>query len=287
MRVAHVLLAGVLLAGCVSSDPVYNPVIPFEAQGVTGFRVHNDGLPESASAFDTPIDYSSIQNPAMYNPAIGAGAAAAGGAIAVLLIAAVDASIDDARNKKINEFLKAQKFDAKKVFYDALSAELSSSGYAVELTEASAGAPAAPALTLDVDLLYYGYTIISAEWTPAALATVKVMSADGKQTLLNDSLRLGSPPTYIPGAMLGYGPGGSTIVLPYDPAHLIANEDAITQGDPKASIASLRFALESVARGAADLVRGAAPPPAPPAAAPAAVAAVDAPAVADAPAAAQ
>lgn len=280
MRVVHVMLAGLLLAGCASSDPVYNPVIPFEAQGVTGFRVHNDGLPEAASAFDTPIDYSSIQNPAMYNPAIGAGAAAAGGAIAVLLIAAVDASIDDARNKKINEFLKVQNFDAKKVFYDALSAELTKSGYAVELTEASAGAPAAPALTLDVDLLYYGYTIISAEWTPAALATVKVMSADGKQTLLSDSLRLGSPPTYIPGAMLGYGPGGSTIVLPYDPAHLLANEDAITQGDPKASIASLRFALESVARGAADLVRGAAPPPpaAPAPAEPAAVAAVDAPA---------
>ena len=280
MRLAPVLLAGFVLAGCASSDPVYDPVIPFEAQGVTGFRLHNDGLPESASAFDTPIDYSSIQNPALYNPAVSAGAAAAGGAIAVLLIAAVDASIDDARNKK------AQKFDARKVFYDALSAELTSSGYAVELTEASAGAPNAPALTLDVDLLYYGYTIISAEWTPAALATVKVMSADGRQTLLKDSLRLGSPPAYIPGAMLGYGPGGSTIVLPYDPAHLIANEDAITQGDPKASIASLRFALESVARGAADLVRGAAPPPAPPPVAPAAVAAVDAPAV-DAPVAAQ
>lgn len=280
MRIAHVLLAGLVLAGCASSDPVYDPVIPFEAQGVTGFRVHNDGLPEAASAFDTPIDYSSIQNPAMYNPAISAGAAAAGGAIAVLLIAAVDASIDDARNKKINEFLKAQNFDAKKVFYDALSDELTKGGYAVEVTEASAGAPAAPALTLDVDLLYYGYTIVSAEWTPAALATVVVKSADGKQTLLNDSLRLGSPPTYIPGAIAGYGPGGSTIVLPYDPGHLIANEDTITQGDPAASIASLRFALESVARGAADLVRGAAvPPPEPLAAAAPAVAAVDAPVV--------
>lgn len=276
MRFAQVMLAGCALAGCATSKPYYDPVIPFDGQDVSAIRVQADGVPEKALALDQPINYSGISASAMntYNPAVSAGAAAAGGIIAMLIIAGIDASVDGARNEKINKFLAEHKFDAKKVFHDALSAELGKAGYAVEGLGANAAAPS-QALIMDIDLVYYGYSIVGPEWAPTVAATVMVKSADGATTLLDDALMMGAPPGYAAAAaaMPLYGVGGDTIILPYNPAHVLANEDAITLGDPAVSLAGLRFSLESVAKGVASLVRKEAPATPAPAVTPAGAAA--------------
>ena len=68
-------------------------------------------------------------------------------------------------------------------------------------------------------------------------------------------LRIGMPPSYITTAVAPRGVGGNMITLPYDPAYILLNEDAITLGDASVSIAGLRVALETLAKGVADLVR--------------------------------
>jgi hypothetical protein len=238
-------------------------------------RVQSDGVPEKASAKDQPINYAGISNSTMntYNPAISPGAAAAGGIIAMLIIAGIDASIDGARNDKVNKFLADNKFDAKQIFHNALSAELGKAGYVVDGLGVSAPAGSQP-LIMDVDLIYYGYGIVGPEWAPAVAATVVVKSADGKTTLLDDALMMGAPPGFVAASALPVsGAGGDAIILPYNPAYILANEDAITLGDPKVSLDGLRFSLESVAKGVANLVRKEAPAtPAAPAEAPASVA---------------
>ncbi|HOY78385.1 MAG TPA: hypothetical protein PLN33_11300 [Hyphomonadaceae bacterium] len=254
MRVAYLMLAGLSVAGCSTSKPNYDPIVPFEASSPATFAVPKDGVPLKAVAFDNPINYQNISNPSVYNPAISPGAAAAGGAIAMLLIAAVDASIDGARNDKVNNFLAAQKFDATKVFHDALNAEMARAGHTVTLVD-KADAVAAPALKMDVTLPYYGYQIVGGPWAPSAVAIVTVTSADGKEVLLKDGLRIGMPPSYITTAVAPRGVGGNMITLPYDPAYILLNEDAITLGDASVSIAGLRVALETLAKGVADLVR--------------------------------
>lgn len=254
MRVLCLVLAGLAVAGCETSKPDYNPIIPFEGNAAVSFAVPKDAVPLKAVAMDNPINYQSISNPSVYNPYISPGAAAAGGVIAMMLIAAVDASIDSARDEKVNNFLAAQKFDAAKVFQDALSAELAKSGHTVALV-GEKDAVAAPTLKMDVKLPYYGYQIVGGPWAPSALAIVTVTSADGKEVLLKDGLRVGMPPAYIANAVPPRGVGGNMITLPYDPAYVLPNEDAITLGDPAVSIGGLRFALETLAKGVADLVR--------------------------------
>lgn len=256
MRFAQVMLAGCALAGCATSKPHYDPVIPFGGQGPSAIRIEPDGVPEKALAMDYPVNYDGVMNSSMYNynPAISPGAAAAGGILAMIIIAGIDASVDGARNDKINKFLAQHKFDAKQVFNDALSAELGMAGYSVEAARAGG---ASQALILDVDLVHYGYSMVGPEWAPSVMATVVVKSADGATTLLKDAMAMGSPPGFNPNGntIPVYGVGGDTIVLPYNPAHILANEDAITLGDPAISLAGLRFALESVAKGVANLVR--------------------------------
>ena len=86
---------------------------------------------------------------------------------------------------------------------------------------------------------------------------MRVTTADGRVELLDDSLSIGAPAGFNPnGATVPiYGVGGDTVVLPYNPAHIMANEDAITNGDPQVALEGLRFALESVAKGVARMVR--------------------------------
>jgi hypothetical protein len=249
------------LAGC-ATPAVYNPVIPYDQSAqISGFAIAGDAVPEKAVGLDAPMDYSALNNAMnaqMYsNPAISPGAAAAGGLIAGLIIAGIDAAVDSARNGRINGFLSAQGFDARAVFYEALRAELSKNGYTLAVVEPGAAPPAgAPRLTVAIS--HYGWAITGQGWAPTVSAAVQVTSADGR-VLLSDTVALGAPPMFVAQAAV-YDPlGGNVVILPYDPAYVVKDVDAIVQGDPARSIAGLRFALGSTAAGVARLVRTSAP----------------------------
>lgn len=264
------LAAPLVLGACATAKPVYNPVMPFDAESakVSAFSVASDVVPEKAVGLDTPVDYGQINTIAMNqmyaNPAISPAAGAAGGLIAGLIIAGIDAAVDSARNAKINEFLVAQGFDAKAVFFDALKSELGEDGYTLVMADAKAAAPAAPGTKLEIKLDHYGYQISMKGWAPTASASVSIIAADGKTVLLRDFVALGSPPVYVPTSAPGLGAlGGDAVILPYDPAYLFKDVDAIVKGDPKEGVAAEKFALRSIARGVARLVRHAVPAPAP------------------------
>jgi hypothetical protein len=260
MRCAYLLLAGLAVAGCSTSKPSYNPTLPFTQAGPASFVVADNLIPEKAVGLDQPGDYLAVPSyyyaQPTYQPGVSPMASALGTAIGVAIVAAIDQGIDNARNDKVSKFLADHNFDAKKVFYDALTADLAKSGHSLNVyPETDKASVSGTALKLNIGITHYGYQITTGAWAPSAMAYVSVTTGDGSRTLLRDSLRVGAPPSVLGRLQYGEGTGGDMIVLPYNPAYVMVNEDAITQGDPNVALDGLTFALQSLARGVADMVR--------------------------------
>jgi hypothetical protein len=253
LRTALQMLSACAVAGCSTPKPVYAPILPYRAPGVTSLSIAEGAVPEKATVMNNPIDYSSLQNPLRYNPIVVPAVNAAERLVAILIVAGFDASIDEARKGRLNAFLFDQKFDARKVFYDELGADLTKAGFLVSNGQAAGAAPAAK---LDVRLAYYGYQLVPGGWAPTAHAIVTVISADGSRILMRDAIALGLPSGAVNHAATPLDTGRDTIILPYDPAYVLKNEKDIVEGDPAVSIGGLRFALVSIAREVAELLRG-------------------------------
>ncbi|MEZ5939616.1 MAG: hypothetical protein R3C52_15565 [Hyphomonadaceae bacterium] len=250
------LVASVALAGCSTSSPTYNPVLPFDPgeAHIASFNVNGDAVAGKAVALNAPADYSNValSNPAIYAPGVSPVAAGVGGALGVLLVSAIAAGIESARNERINNFLYAQGFDAKKVFYDALRKELGAEGYAMNVD--GEGAAAADA-GLEVSILQYGYQLapVGSGWAPVAVANVTAKSSAG-DVLMKDTVVVsarGAVPVLAPG---GSGVGGDALRMPVGDDLMFANVDEIVEGDPARSVEALTYALEATAAGVARLL---------------------------------
>ena len=187
------------LAACATPAPNYNPVLPYDpaTSPVGELMVFEDTLPERALAWDAPVDTSSVAYQTA-PPGVSPGAHAAGGLIAVLVIAAVDASIDANRNGRLNEFLEDSGFDAEGVFNAALTQELESAGFSLSRNDraredgevfAQAGEGSADAV-IDVEVVNYGLSMTGMNsWTPMVTANVTVTAAGTGEVLVDDTLR--------------------------------------------------------------------------------------------------
>lgn len=269
-KIALGVIGVVALAGCATEPaPVYNPVLPYDGAAVSSLTVMADPAPERAVGLDIPTDYSALSttamNQAMYAvPGISPAAAGAGGLIGVLIVAAVDASVDAARNSRINGFLEQRGIDARVVFSEALQANLAAEGYSVTVGDqprtgralfASTQAQAVSTdASIDVLIRYYGLQIVPGRgWAPTAVADVVVREAGTGRILVRDTVVQGMP---SPGFASVMSPAyGDAVIVPYDPLLVFESVDDMVDTRPDDGARAMETTLRQVAAGVAMLVR--------------------------------
>ena len=275
MAASAVALAFVLNSAA-RADEDKDPFLPIDAEKVQLSRVTlmPSGFPERATGVDAPIDMSvgnstaqSMVNSGQVSP----GAGAAGGIIAALLIAAVDAGVDDMRTDKIEAMLEAQSFDARAIFESALVEALVAGNLTTGVQKADrpkegffqlVANPDSPIdASIDIVIRQYGFTVDAPGWRPSVSVQVKVFEPRTGSLLMNEYLTYGRPGLRPPFPIPGEKPnaGSMAIVVPYDPSYSFETVDAYTKDEPERAVEALTTALEDVAVAVAKLVLTASP----------------------------
>lgn len=250
----------------------YDPDLPMDPSvQLTTLDIADNMLPEKPSALDTPPNYSGLSD--SINAQISAGtaspgAAAGGGLIAVLIVAAVDAGIDADRNGRLREYLTAQGFDGPAEFKTALLNELTALGYEVSFTEIEqnrrkqldtyegSGQPGSAMLEIYLDSYGFVQLMPGASWTPNAFAAVDITAPDGT-ILLDTNIGYASTPAAIYGVYPQYM--STTKWVPGRHAYQFTGINQMVDERPDEGVAALRFAMNSLAQGIAELVADASP----------------------------
>lgn len=247
-------LAG--LAAC-ATPVVYNPILPHDGvmNPVDTLVVSASGTDEPAVALDMPVDYGAIQNQANVaaysNPSVSPGAGAAGGLVAVLIIAAVDASIDAHRNGRVNDLLDEAGFDAEGVFNTALEDALTERGYTI-LTKQDTGETGEADAVFTVSVDGYGYQLASVTgWVPMVNLSVNMTSPSG-DVLIADRVRVGQPSQAS--SLNPYLVPPEIRIALNDERYYFETVDELVEETPEIALRGLEFSLEQAAIAAADLV---------------------------------